>query len=555
MTALSPILVDILWARIIAIADEAAATLISTAFSSTVRINYDFALGVFDGQGLMLAQANEGSPGQQGCMQPLLHTLLRELPPEEIRPGDILITNDPWMGCGHTPDIYIVTPVFLDGEIAGYLVNCAHHLDLGGALTVEDTHDIYEEGLQIPPSHLYRGGAANEELFALIRRNVRHSDQVIGDLRAQLAANHVGSARLLRLLREQDMRDLHPLATAIVAKTEAAMRSAIASIPDGVYTHALALEETDRSGKPLSLCVRMEVRGQEVLVDYAGSSPQVDKPINSVLNYTKAYTVLGLKMATIPDLPNNLGTALPVTVTVPARNVLNPEYPAPLRQRTHVGQLLPEMILRVLSDAVPDRVVAETGSVPMWVLALRGRRRDGRIFVGHSHYMGGMGARSFKDGTSCVKFPGNMADMPSELLEHDAPVVVEKREFLMDSGGAGRSRGGLGQEVVFRMLAEEIDPATPVLASIRAGRLDHAPAGLKGGHPGARGHVVIDGRDIGTQNRITIFLDAKGRVEFRTPGGGGYYPPAERPMAQVEQDVALGFVSAEQVRQVYDGGS
>jgi N-methylhydantoinase B/oxoprolinase/acetone carboxylase alpha subunit len=551
VSTLSPIQVDVLWNRVIAIADEAAATLISTAFSSGVRINYDFALGVFDAQGLMIAQAHEGSPGQQACMTPLLGFLLRDYAAADLQPGDVMITNDPWLGCGHTPDIYIVTPVFHDAGIGGYIVNCAHHIDIGGSLVVEDTHDLFEEGLQIPPSRLYRGGEPNEELFALLRKNVRYPDQVIGDIRAQLAANHVAVARLHRLMREQRMFDLHPLATRIVQKTEAAMRAAIESIPDGTYEFGLDLEESDRRGKRLRIKAKMQIAGSEVLVDYAGTSPQVDKPINSVLNYTHAYTILGLKMASVPDLPNNLGTSLPVKISVPERSLLNPEYPAPVRQRTQVGQLLPEMILRVLAKAVPERVVAETGSVPMWVLALNGRRRDGRIFVGHSHYMGGMGARSFKDGVSCVKFPGNMADMPSELLEHEAPVVVEKREFVTDSGGAGKYRGGLGQEVVFRMLAEEIDPATPIVASVRVGRLDRAPEGLADGLAGAKGRVRLNGEDIGTQNRITSFLGPDGFIEFITPGGGGYHPPRERDPEKVLTDVRRGFVSPQAAREIY----
>ncbi len=543
MPPLSSIQVDILWNRVIAIADEAAATLIRTAFSSGVRVNYDFALGIFDAEGLMIAQAHEGSPGQQGCMTPLLAALLRDPATQDLNPGDVLITNDPWLGCGHTPDIYIVTPFFQGQALAGFVVCCAHHVDIGGTVTVEDSRDIYEEGLQLPPCRLIRAGQPNEELFAIIRTNVRHNEQVVGDLRAQIAANHVAAERMRRLMQEQAMPDLHPLATAVVAKTEQAMRAAIETIPDGVYEHELQLEETDREGRPLVIRARVKVAGSAVHVDYSGSSPQVNKPINSVLNYTFAYTVLGLKMATIPDLPNNLGTARPVTLSVPPRNLLNPSYPAPLRQRTQVGQLLPEMILRVLSGAIPERVVAETGSVPMWALSLRGRRRDGRVFVGSAHYMGGMGARASKDGVSCVKFPGNMADMPSELLEHEAPVVVERREFLPDSGGPGQFRGGLGQRVTFRLLPEEIEPGTTVVASIRVGRLSRGVEGLHGGHAGATGRVLVDGENLGTANRHTLFLKPDATIVFETPGGGGFYPPARRNPAAVQSDLSRGLIT------------
>lgn len=540
-----PITFQVLWARMVSIADEIAATLYKTAFSHVVRDNHDYSCALYDAEGRMLAQSTQCTPGQIGAMPRVMRDFLAMYPADTLAPGDVLITNDPWLGSGHTPDVYIATPIFRGERLVGFAVNSAHHIDIGGRLSAPDAREVFEEGLIIPICKLYARGVANDDLFRLLARNVRLADKVLGDVRAQLAANWVGARRFVELLEERGLDGCTALATQITAHTEASMRAAIAEAPDGVYEHAVTLERPDPAGQPIRIAARVEIRGDEVYVDFTGTSPQVDLPINSVYNITYAYTVFPIKCALHPHIPNNEGCFRPVHLTVPEGTCLNPRFPAAVRFRTSLVYYCVEAIFGALAQAIPDKVMAPSGTYPLWLPVFAGQSDDGRPFVFHYNAQGGTGARRDRDGMSTLVFPPNVANTPTELLEIEAPLLCEQKALVEDSGGPGRYRGGVGQEIVIRHLASQ-----PAVTSVVGGRFHEGAPGLGGGRPGATGEVrVNDGPPLG---QSSVFLLERGEsVRLRFPGGGGFGDPFARDAALVLADVRQGLVSAERARTDY----
>lgn len=551
-TELKSFVADALWTRVISIADEAASTLVRTSFSTSVRINHDFACGVFDKYGSMLAQSTDSGPTQLGGMPSLVKDVCKMFPADTLSPGDVLATNDPWIGCGHSPDMYLVEPVFHRDRLVGFVANSAHLIDIGGRIASQESTEVYEEGIIIPVKKLYIAGEPNTDIFDIIERNVRFPDQVIGDMRAQMAANFVAKRRMLELLEEYRLDGLDVLAEYIIGKTERAFRDSIRAIPDGVYKYESEIEEFDRQGNKLKICVAVHVRGDELVADYTGTSPQVDRPINCVRNVTDAHTVLGAKLVLNAGLPNNEGSYRPVKVIVPEGTILNATHPAPVFWRVQVGHLLSEYIFMALASVQPEGVVAQSGSMPSWFNIMSGKREDGSRFVLWCHCHGGLGARYTRDGISCVRFPGNIPDVPSEVVELEAPLLIEKRELRCDSGGAGRTRGGLGQTIVIRNL-EAVDASRrgPIKVSITSGRLDNPAGGLAGGRPGGVGSVTRNDEAAQTECRSELTLDAGDRLTLRLPGGGGYGDPRQRPHDLVRRDVQEGLISQDAAREIY----
>ncbi|MDD9879075.1 MAG: hydantoinase B/oxoprolinase family protein [Magnetovibrio sp.] len=540
-----PVTLQVLWSRAISITDEMATTLMQTAFSTVVRDNHDFAVGLYDAEGDLLAQANQSTPGQLYCMQRVMRDLLEAHPAETLAPGDVLIANDPWLGSGHTPDVFIATPTFRGDEIVGFGVTCAHHTDIGGRLAAPDAREVYEEGLILPICKLYERGEPNALLFQLIERNVRIPERIIGDLRAQMAANHFGGERLVAFLDDTGLERLSDLTQAVVAQTEQTMRNAIADLPDGTYTHAVELEEEDAEGARLEIRLTLTVKGDEIDIDYAGTSAQVALPINSVLNMTTAYSVFAIKCALNPHTPNNKGTSAPVRVTAPEGCLLNPVFPVAVMHRTAIVFYCVQAIFEALAAARPDRVMAPCGTYPLWVERFAGKADDGTPYVGAFNAQGGQGARAEKDGVSTTVFPANVASTSIELLEAEAPLLCDHKRLIPDSGGAGRQRGGLGQEVVLRNLARE-----DALLSLSGGRFHIAAPGMAGGGAGALGRIRI-GDAPPEGRRRQVLLATETAASFAYPGGGGHGPAFERDPAKVLADVRLGYVTAERARTDY----
>lgn len=430
---IDPVALEILWSRLVGITDEAAITLIRSCFSSIVRDSHDFSIGLFDDQKRLLAQCSTSTPGQVGCMLPMIENFCRVFPAESLQPGDALITNDPWQASTHLNDITIASPIFYREKLIGFGLCTVHHLDIGGRYATLESQEIFEEGLWIPISKIYKEGAPNEDLFNIIRHNVRVPEKVIGDLRAQMAANYLLSTRINELLEEYELEDLKQLSDEVISRTEGAMRAEIRKISDGTYTYTIYLDKL--KGEQPKISVAVQVKGGEIIVDFEGTSPQVQMSINSCLNITYSYTAFAIKSIVNPYIPNNLGCMRPITVKAPEGSLVNPKWPAPVWGRTQVIHRLPDAIYCALSSVLPDKAIAESGSSPLGSVALTGLRQGGQRFLTYSFFFGGMGARPTKDGVSCLGFPCIVSNTPIEILESDAPILWEKKELMCDSGG------------------------------------------------------------------------------------------------------------------------
>ena len=526
-----PITLEICWNRLVGVVNEQAAALQRTSFTSIVREAGDLSAGVFDRRGYMVAQAVTGTPGHINSMALAMKHFLAACPLETLRPDDVLITNDPWLTSGHLNDVTICSPIFRGKECIAFFASTCHTADIGGHVLSAEAREVYEEGLQIPIMKLYEGGRPNDALMAIIRANTRLPDMVLGDFHAQIAGGAVGGERLLEFMAEFGLDRLEPLADEIIGRTERAMRGAIRALKPGVYTNEITSDGFD---EPITIRVRCEVRGDELLVDYAGSSPASRRGVNVVMNYTEAYTTYGVKVIVSPDVPNNEGAFRPLRITAPARSILNVQRPASVAARHIVGHFLPHVIAGALGQALPDRVMAE-GSANIWGIQVSGKDLAGDPFSYIFFSSGGTGARATKDGLSATAFPSGVLGTPVEVIENLSPLIVEKKCLRDDSGGPGKYRGGLGQTIAFRVRTRE-----PFLTSILCDRTVHPAAGFLGGAPGARGAVLIDG--VAPANPKAEQLVPPGAlVEVRLPGGGGYGPPIDRDPELIARDVLEGY--------------
>jgi N-methylhydantoinase B len=531
---------DVLWNRLIAITEEQAAALIRTALTPAVSEAGDLSAAVFDARGDMLAQAVTGTPGHINSLASAMRHFVAAYPPERLRPGDVLVTNDPWLTSGHYHDVTVVTPVFHRERLIGYFGNICHTADIGGRVFSADAQQVYEEGLCIPIMRLFEAGQPNRDLFAIVRYNVRVPDQVIGDLYAQAAGNEVGARRLVETLEEFDLDDLDALAAEIVGRSEAAMRAAVRALPDGEYRAEGVYDGYDR---PVELKVLLRVRDDEIVADFDGTSPASDRGINVVLNYTHAYTTYALKAALSPEVPNNEGSFRPVTVTAPEGCILNCQRPSAVAARHIIGHFIPSLLFRALAEVLPDRVLAESYDA-LWNTQWHGYTADGAHFVLVVFNAGGMGARRGADGLSATSFPSGIHGFPVEAIEAHAPLIYEARRLRPDSGGPGQWRGGLGHELHVR--ARE---RCRVWLSPFFDRTRHAARGLFGGEPGAVGGFWIDGAP--QHQKATVELPPGALALIALPGGGGYGDPRERDRALVEADLADGWVTPGPARERY----
>src|SRR5579864_3562214 len=543
MTTIDPIALEVLWSRLLSVTNEQQAALMRTAFSTVVRESQDLACGVFDTHGNMVAQSETGTPGHINAMATCMRFFQAAYPESQLEPGDVLITNDPWMTAGQINDVTLVTPIFRDGRVVAYFANTCHMLDIGGRILSAEAREVYEEGLYIPITRLFQHGERNEELFKIIRGNVRTPREVEGDLYAMASCNDVGGNQLLEFMREFNLESIDPLAEAIIDRSERATRSAIGQLPDGVYTNEMW---SDGFEEPVLLKATVTVAGDELTVDHAGSSPQSRYGINVVMNYTHAYTSFAVKCAISPEVPHNEGSFRPVYVTAPPGCILNALHPAPVAARHLIGHFLPGLILGALAQAMPERVIAD-GAASIWITMFRGKRAaafdDPYTFM--LFQCGGTGARPTKDGLNNVGFPSGVAGVPAEVMESLTGLVVERREVRPDSAGAGKFRGGCGQYTSF------VDRSGQTWAmSGMYDRLKFAANGLLGGRPGAAGSFVSgDGQRANPKE--LLFHPAFSRVDTALPGGGGYGDPFEREPQAVLDDVLNGYVTVKAAAREY----
>ena len=536
--AIDPVTLEVVWNRLLSVANEQQDALIRTAFSTIVRESQDLACGIFDTRGRMIAQSISGTPGHINAMATSMKHFLAAFPPDKLGPGDVLITNDPWMTAGQINDITITTPFFKNGQLVALFANTCHSADIGGRILSAEAREVFEEGLRLPIMKLFDRGEPNQVLMQIVRVNVRQPDEVIGDFYAQTASNDAGGRALLEMMEEFGLDSIDHVAEEIIRRSEQAVRGEIAKLPDGEWSN-----ETWSDGfeEPILIRCTVRVAGDEIFIDFSGSSPQSTRGINVVLNYTHAYASFAIKAAICPDVPHNEGSFRPVHVSAPPGSILNALDPAPVASRQVIGHFIPSAIFAALSGAMPGRLMAP-GADPIWLSVWRGQNPSFTLTL---FQVGGTGARPSKDGLSAVGFPSGVAGVPAEIVESLSPVVLKRRELRPDSGGAGKWRGGLGQLTEFVRRGEGRWSVSSI-----ADRTKYPALGLLGGQAGAAGEVALgDGTQLHAKSLVD--LGAGDTVHVNLPGGGGYGDPLQRDAQRVLWDVIEGYITPEEAEKKY----
>jgi N-methylhydantoinase B len=547
LSALAKIQTQIMWNRLIAVVEEQAQTMIRTAFSTTVREAGDLSAGIFDLKGRMLAQAVTGTPGHVNSMMESVAHFLAKFPAETMKPGDHYITNDPWLGTGHLHDLTVVTPAFKDGRIVGLFANTAHIIDIGGLGMGPEGRSVFEEGLYIPIVKCFEGGLPNETFFDIIRVGSRTPVELEGDIYSLCACNDAGAKRLVEMMEEFGMEGLDPLAEAIFEASLRATEAEIAKLPKGTYRAEI---RSDGYEAPVTLAAAMTIHEATIEVDFAGTSGLSTRAINVPPAYCRAYSCFGIKVVVAPEIPNNWASLQPFRMKIPEGAILNAPRPYPVAVRHVTGQLLPDLMMGCLVQAVPERVAAE-GSSCLWNPPLRGGAQvsgpaakvaDFEIITFNS---GGTGARATRDGLSGIAFPSGVRTMPVEATENVAPVIFWKKELRPDSAGAGRTRGGFGQIMEIAAKGEAEFAVNAIFD-----RVSNAPRGRRGGGDGAMGVVALGS---GTRLRAKGFqvVPEGDRLILLLPGGGGMGDPKERDREAIARDVADGLITPERAKADY----
>ena len=522
---------EVLWTRLISIVDEAAKALRRTSFSTLVNESNDFACVVTDGDGRSLAQNTESIPSFIGTLPVTVKAFISEIGKDNMQPGDVLVTNTPWIATGHLNDITVAKPIFRNDRIVAFAASTAHAPDIGGKVRSVEAREVFEEGFHIPPMKMIAAGEADKTFFTLIRAAVRTPDQTEGDIWAQVTGLDLVEERVTALLDEYEMDDLVEFGEEIMGRCEQAMRAAIRDLPDGTYPYEL---QTDGIDAPVHYQAAVTVAGDTISVDFAGTSDQIDYAINCTMTYTFAMSAYALKCALLPDLPNNEGIFRCIAVEAPLGSIVNPRHPASVGGRMATGHYVPVIIFGALSAIIPDRLMAASGS-PLWSIIQTGVRADGHTYASVLFFNGGMGATKQNDGQSAYAWPSNVSNVPVELIERESALRVHKKALRVGSGGQGRYRGGLGQEIELEVCSE-----SPVGMIFMAERCKFPAAGIDGGCDGARGEVRIDGELI--DHRKNVVLRNGQTIELKTPGGGGVGSPGDRDSVDIARDRQLGYV-------------
>lgn len=554
-TAVDPIQLEVIRSALIAACEQMSVTIWRTSRSTVIREMLDYSTALFDAEGRNIAQATR-IPVHLNSMATCLDDLLTQhIPLDEWRDGDVVITNDPYCGGQHLPDILAFRPVFIDGVPISIVGTLCHHIDIGGrsagsydALATE----IYQEGLRIPPLKLFDDGKRNDAVFKLILNNSREPEKLEGDLLSQMAALEVGAAEVLQIADRYGAAALRDASARILDQSEEAMRAALAAMPDGAYTFEDFVDDDGITDAPLALQVSVTITGDTATVDFAGSSPQATGTVNCTLNMTKSAVYFAVMSAAGGDFAANSGCYRPIEVVAPLGSVVNCRHPAPVVNRMLTGHRVVNVVLGALAQAVPDDVSAAYYGVS-YVYSLGTEKEDGAPDVYLEIEVGGWGAHPEMDGASAFSAGfHNLANSPIEMVESSHPVTFNGYGLLPDSGGAGQTRGGLG---LFREW--RLDASRGVL-STSFERFRYAPFGLSGGQPAAKGRLLLwrDGQRQEMAAKLSgVQLTRGDVVRLETSGGGGFGDPRSRPRETIEQDVRDGYVTKQAAEEIYGGSS
>ena len=539
---------QIMWDRLIAIVEEQAQTLIRTAFSNTVREAGDLSAGVFDLSGRMVAQAVTGTPGHVNAMAASVSHFIAKYPLEQMEEGDVYITNDPWLATGHLHDFTVVTPAFRDGAIVALFASTCHVVDVGGLGFGPDGRQVFEEGIYLPIMPLAKRGKMNQTLLEIVRANVREPLLLEGDFFSLIACNETGVRRLLEMMVEFGLSEIDSLSDLILSRSRNAMLEDIRKLPFGVYRNSMRIDGYENE---VDLVAQVTIGSDGIDVDFSGTSLISEYGINVPLPYTQAYASFGVRCLVGPTVPNNAGSLGPIRVTAPEGSILNAPSPCAVAARHAIGQMLPDVMLGCLDQVVPGLAPAE-GTSCLWNFVLYGGHgisgggfANATPFTVTMFHNGGTGARPSKDGLSATSYPSGVRNTPVEINESIAPVRVWRKEYRIDSGGAGKFRGGLGQVM-------EISNAegAPFALSSMFDRVKHAPRGRAGGLSGACGTVELkSGRILPAKGRTQI--PASEHLVLEMPGGGGHGIPSSRETKHIEADLRDELITRAHAEQDY----
>ena len=548
--ALEAIRTQVMWNRLIAVVEEQAQSLLRTAFGTITREAGDLSAGVYDTKARMIAQAMTGTPGHVNTMATAVSHFFKHFPPETMKPGDVYITNDPWLGTGHLFDYVMTTPVFLGKKLVAFFASTCHVIDVGGVGMSAKANSSYEEGTLIPHLKIRKEGKLNEELISIILANSRNPVEVKGDILSLISANDTGARRLIDMMNEFGLKSIDPLADHILAQSEKGAREAIRALPDGEWSYEMPLDGYESE---IVIRAKLTIRKGKITIDFSGSSPASIYGINSPRTYTHAYSVFGLKAVIAPHVPNNIGSLSAFDLVTEPHTCVDPIRPSPVTARHVIGQMLADAVFGCLAQALPGKVQAESaGSI--WILGLNsahGRvppqetakaREFGVINIG----LGGIGGRPGKDGLATTAFPSGVGTIPVEVTETQCPLWFKRKQYLADSGGAGEWRGGLSQ--VIEIANRETAPFA--ISAATFDRIRNPAQGRDGGKPGRTGVARLGSGKQLPDKGIHVVPTGDSLV-LELPGGGGFGDPKERARELIEADIAAELVTPDRARADY----
>jgi N-methylhydantoinase B len=560
--ALEAIRTQVMWNRLIAVVEEQAQSLLRavveeqaqsllrTAFGTITREAGDLSAGVYDIKARMIAQAMTGTPGHVNTMATAVGHFFKHFPPETMKPGDVYLTNDPWLGTGHLFDYVMTTPVFLGKKLVAFFASTCHVIDVGGVGMSAKANSSYEEGTLIPHLKIRKEGKLNDELLSIILANSRNPVEVKGDLLSLISANDTGARRLIDMMTEFGLKSIDPLAEHILTQSEKGAREAIRALPNGEWSYDMPLDGYESE---IVIRSKLTIRKGKITIDFSGSSPASIYGINSPRTYTHAYSVFGLKAVIAPHVPNNIGSLSAFDLVTEPHSCVDPIRPSPVTARHVIGQMLADAVFGCLAQALPGKVQAESaGSI--WILGLNsahGRvpphetakaKQFGVINIG----LGGIGGRPGKDGLATTAFPSGVGTIPVEVTETQCPLWFKRKQYLADSGGAGEWRGGLSQ--VIEIANRETAPFA--ISAATFDRIRNPARGRDGGKPGRKGVAKLGSGKMLPDKGIHVVPTGDSLV-VELPGGGGFGEPSKRARELIEADIAAELVTPERARTDY----
>ncbi len=548
--ALEAIRTQVMWNRLIAVVEEQAQSLLRTAFGTITREAGDLSAGVYNADGHMIAQAMTGTPGHVNTMATAVGHFFKHFPQSTMKPGDVYVTNDPWLGTGHLFDYVMMTPVFLGRKLVAFFASTCHVIDVGGVGMSAKANSSFEEGTLIPHLMMRKAGRLNEELLSVILANSRNPVEVRGDLLSLVSANDTGARRLIEMMTEFRLTSLEPLAKHILTTSEKGAREAIKAMPEGEWSYEMPLDGYEI---PIAIKSKLTIKNGKITIDFSGTSPASIFGINSPRTYTHAYSVFGLKAVIAPHVPNNIGSLSCFDLVTEPGTCVDPIRPSPVTARHVIGQMLADAVFGCLAQALPGKVQAESaGSI--WILGLNsahgrvpasetaGAKEFGVISIA----LGGVGGRPGKDGLATTAFPSGIGAIPVEITETQCPLYFRRKEYLTDSGGAGEWRGGLSQAIEIA----NRENAPFAISAATFDRIKFAAQGRDGGAPGVKGVARLGSGQALPDKGIHVVPKGDSLV-VELPGGGGFGEPGLRARQLVEADVKAGIVSLQAAKTKY----